>query len=142
MSREIKFRAWHKNYHKMIQVDAIDFSGGTIRKGDPCIVEDKQNGGCFILKNLTLMQYTGLKDKNGKEIYEGDIVSFEHDEQEAIESGQPCYFCRIIFVDGAFCIQFHDARGKPCEYEYFEDSPDCKVIGNIHQNLELLEKTK
>lgn len=62
--REIKFRAWEKNLKEIIQVYNIDFENRLINK----------DGVWRMFNEIELMQYTGLKDKNGREIYEGDIV--------------------------------------------------------------------
>ena len=74
--REIKFRAWVKDEKKMLKNFSIfSFDRFGIRTvSEPCkmwgMKEHNQN-------NIIIMQYIGLKDKNGKEIYEGDILQFE-----------------------------------------------------------------
>ena len=80
----VKFRAWHKLMNFHFNVDAIDFSGGTIRKGEPCVIDDKQNGGCYLLKNCVLEQCTEVSaDKSYRGtspedllIYEGDVLIY------------------------------------------------------------------
>lgn len=71
--REIKFRAWNKNLKKMYKIGQITLEKGTWNY-EP---DNREYIGMSIpyQPSFVLMQYTGLKDKNGKEIYEGDIVT-------------------------------------------------------------------
>lgn len=120
--REIKFRAWNKVDEVMFEVFGFDVN--TIypwqRACDPKIPIAPDAEDC------TLMQYTGLKDKNGKEIYEGDIVTC---------SNGMAYQYKVIFSFG--CFEGYDkASGftrKLC------DMNDLKVIGNIYENRELVK---
>jgi YopX protein/Resolvase, N terminal domain len=67
MNREIKFRAWHKQVKALKPVEWINLKGDLLKV--PFY-------GNWAKSSCVLMQYTGLKDKNGKEIYEGDIVKW------------------------------------------------------------------
>ena len=116
MSRQIKFRAWDKTLFKM-------FEPRTLRD----IAKEAPNNGVNWYQ-FEMMQFTGLTDKNGKDIYEGDIV--ESDINCLFDDGK---HSRPVFFDlGCFRIGDVDLltvlngfRGK--------------VIGNIHENPELME---
>lgn len=108
--RDIKFRAWDKKFKKMVGLKGVqDFF--SIR-----------SDGLPSNDNYELMQYTGLKDKNGKEIYEGDIVKDK-------------YGLKIVyFSKGAFYLQDHDVLYWLHDYNFY-----IEVIGTIYENPELLE---
>lgn len=111
--REIKFRAWHNILEKMVETDELSKFH---------INAFKFNGdeeGCIF------MQYTGHKDKNGKEIYEGDLVSI-FDEICPIEWIQEDAFFGAVRPDGSWWGLDYDARIRMI------------VIGNRFENPELL----
>jgi len=146
--REIKFRIWTGKkilYEEDIIADPVNKYFMTLH-GIFAIKEPKlpaRDSG-FIL-----LQYTGLKDKNGKEIYEGDIIRLVEDEDK--EVGSVCFGKHHVTADDNFCSG--DAYGWHLEYnnrhtEALNNSEpwngDCttpdniEVIGNIYENGELL----
>lgn len=127
-----RYRAWDKEFKEMVQVDALVFEEQIIKatyKNGNVVKED--------LKNYVLMQSTGLTDKNGKEIFEGDILSIETDEENVKVS---------VFWDSKHALFMFESKKyneKEVLGELFEDNPyPFKIIGNIHTNPELLEVEK
>lgn len=123
MSREIKFRAWEK-YAKKYYYGA-EHTYDFMCSGEGCYAESF--GEVLDNERFIVEQYTGLKDKNGKEIYEGDIVRL-YDRYVSAITWQDNYCGFRWYGDG----DGYRGLGKDNE-EYYE------VIGNIHENLELLE---
>lgn len=82
-----------------------------------------------------VMQYTGLKDKNGKEIYDGDIVKLWLVERDEVFWNS----FLVKFFEGCFICEFlgGDTEEYPI-FEYWNDSQDLEIIGNIYENPELL----
>lgn len=121
--REIKFRAWLKEEKITIDVSEIDFRGEEVSGFDESDVFYEGYGYDY----AELMQYTGLKDKNGKEIYEGDIG----------KSVDGIFLVTWDEEKAAFVMRFY---GYPEETLYLEEMwNDAEVIGNIYENPELLE---
>ena len=143
--RDIKFRAWDTN--KMIDVKVLEYvPAHKSFNGKPGYNVNYHLG----IPAENLMQYTGLKDKNGKEIYEGDIV-------ETLEDGN----AEVIFQDGIFGCKVERPQSTEGGTEFYEEfislndlidsgywgSSDgikepyfiLEVIGNIYENPELLK---
>ncbi|WP_025194022.1 YopX family protein [Enterococcus faecalis] len=132
-----KFRAWDKNTNDMVDVKTIDLEkDGSIG----CIVD--YNGINLDVSACVLMQSTGLKDKNGDEIFEGDILKIIEVTNEGISE----YITDVIWEDCSFVfksegVDYYDTflgafSGDPnTTYPLFE----LLVIGNVWDNPELLE---
>ncbi|MCI2201053.1 YopX family protein [Clostridium sp.] len=127
--RKIKFRAYIKKLGKIVNVEEINFSNETIGVKVP--------GEGYLLvynfKDFELMQYTGLKDKNGVEVYEGDILKLFYGKENTPLTTTKVFFNKEGYWDSKNLSEQHPVRA--C-YGGFNK---CEVIGNIYENPELLE---
>ena len=129
--REIKFRAWLKEEKKMVNVETIDFTDKSIQ-----YLEKNEFINAYLLRrmifdDIELMQYTGLKDKNGKEIYEGDILFFRDENMKYI----------VVWQDAAFIIKSIEIRKYSEKMCWLDDTEICcEIVGNIYENKKLLEE--
>lgn len=135
--REIIFRAWHKKERKMYKVDEICFECDKVKlKGLKITKEEK-----IPMADVQLMQYTNLKDQNGRKIYEGDILNLEDEYEGDIRT-------RVVFYNGAFgTLDIRSSIHVPEPLANIIDDKnathqlkDDAVIGNIYENPELLKK--
>ena len=115
--REIKFRAWDAEEKNFIYFDALD---GILSKCDETYRQ--RCVGKF-------EQFTGLHDKNGKEIYEGDLIKYGSDAP-----------LEVIYRESCFC--YNQKSRYISRLQIFDNINKIEVIGNIHENPELLEVAK
>ncbi|MFD1410749.1 YopX family protein [Lapidilactobacillus gannanensis] len=128
--REIKFRAWDKGqecylYDVQGAYDTLSgwvkYENGENADYDEECFDDFLNSDQYVVE-----QYTGLTDVNGKDIYEGDLVRLTDDLEDPV--------FRVIFDEAKFEIS-----GDDLFYDLGEEFMNCEVIGNVHENPELLE---
>lgn len=123
MNRIIKFRAWDTSGEKSYMLGGYELSDAIFNHKD--------------VRSLPLMQFTGLHDKNGKEIYEGDMVKHFESEGYGVVKFLSCSF--MVEWIGQDCYSdllgwYNFKRGAASKPEDYE------VIGNVFENPELLNK--
>lgn len=119
MNRQIKFRAWDKRTLKMRPIFQILWN----EKGEVNAI----NADPTHLDDIVLMQFTGLKDAKGREIYEGDVVKNDQWNPEVY---------KIMFDTGAFCMSRSDSN-TIVDIKYINGF---EVIGNIYEHPSLTTK--
>ena len=151
MNRQIKFRAWtgyKMEYNVMVGHLGAFYCAGL----DPNDSASLSNTTIYG-KETPIMQFTGLLGKNGKEIWEGDIVQFESDDKPYVVEWKYGRFIGSYrsnwdakfgeMIEGAGNPDFYEYRitsksETPFDGDFYEFIPVSIVIGNIHQNPELL----
>jgi uncharacterized phage protein (TIGR01671 family) len=165
--REIKFRAWVKklknpDYQKWVKDKVIDRNIGAIAQyqketgktladgfvaGMDNNIHISNNGKVMQLEggwdyfgdieDAIIMQYTGLKDKNGKEIYEGDILKYYYQSALSMPMQETIKFFNVVFDKGQF-LQWENGDCKEaCDIWY--DWNELEIIGNIYENKDLIK---
>ena len=124
MNRDIKFRAWLKEEKKMVIVETIDFSEKSIQYLEKNEIIDAYLLRTTFLEDIDLMQYTGLKDIEGYEIYEDDIIWNEYDEEYQV----------VIYDEGKYKLM-----GESHIQDLFNNLDYIDVRGNVYENLEIIE---
>ena len=126
--RDIKFRVYNPRDKKMHD-DITGFEFFTNGDLSGVFID----GVFFLIEEVYLMQYTGLKDKNGKEIYEGDILRIKNSLIEL--EGE------VIFDTIDLAFEVYD-KENDCKEMLWYTNKEFEVIGNIYDNPDLLEKGK
>lgn len=122
-----KFRAWDTTNKEMFK-DTF-----SITESGQVVVVEQEDVMCppdyVFVDNLVIMQSTGLVDKNGKEIFEGDIVKMAKDVYS-----EPTYYEVVRHYGGAYRLE---SKQHGCEL--WLRHTDCEVVGNVYENKELLD---
>ena len=127
--REIKFRAWDKENEKMMKVSSLHLENKEISV--------KENGTFRLFRMQDLMQYTGVTDTNGKEIYEGDIIKYKFPYYTRLKHISPVKF---LETEASFGIK--DRYGNEIPLYTISANNYFEVVGNIYENKNLLEENK
>lgn len=138
--RDIRFRAWNKKYDFMMQSVMVAAYGS----GRRC----KYDSEWWEEADIEIMQYIEMKDKDGEDIYEGDIIEFDDVGEEGYEYKEGFDFQNravIIWNNGRFELDKPMSDNSEvldfmnnCHEDFWNALKDCKVIGNIYENPGLL----
>lgn len=123
--REIKIRAWYKPYKQMCQVESLRFDENGVYTA--VLIEESFHDRRIVeADEIVIERYTGLKDINGTDIYEGDIL--------IDDTGEPVEYWVVKFADGGFVGECAGVTESLFELTNLE------VVGNIHEDSELVEE--
>ena len=123
--RELKLRAWYKPYKQMCQLESLRFDGNGVYTA-VLIEESFYDRRLVEAHEIVIEQFTGLKDKNGVNIYEGDIL--------IDDTGEPIEYWVVKFSEGGFVGECTGVAEPLFELTNLE------VVGNIHEDSELVEE--
>lgn len=137
--REIKYKAYHKKKGLLVDVLSIDFENNMVTLKTETDSDEEYywwSSTCH-LDEVVLMQYTGLKDRNGREIYEGDIVQSNNSVwgSSSIRGNDIQHISRVIFKDGEYLCEWETYVNNLCN-----ELDNIEVIGNIYENKDLLKE--
>ena len=133
--REIKFRGWHKIGKEMVEMHQLPLHSKYPKESLLDVFDNLSH-------NWVLMQYTGLKDKDGVEIYEGDIIKHNHGHwYVSFNVGSYyLYHCEIKNYDNSHLAW--GALKRLFDNDMIDIYNQVEVIGNIYENQELMTTTK
>ena len=129
--RDIEFRAWDKRHGCYLQNFSLDYAS------DSCgfwqaMREDRTCPD--IPEDIEIEQFTGLRDKNGVKIFDGEIMQLDN-------LSSPFYTVKYSDVEGGFVMQYILSGGSSGQIRLTKEKMEFMIsVGNIHQNPELLEK--
>ena len=123
-----EFRAWDKDNKRMANVFEINFLNSTVYlQGEYRVIFDQ----------VELMQYTGLKDKNGKKIFEGDVISHANGEIYKVNNRSGCFMADNVRNGKSLR---HDEEDVRVWHTLMESQMLIVILGNVYENPELLKE--
>ena len=138
--REILFRGKRLDNGEWVFGYFCEFANNRTGEQESYIQTVKQDGRIDLIHKVdpsAVGQYTGLKDKNGKRIFEGDVVIYDNSPYNAYCTPQKG---EIIWRNGSLCFEYRPWNSAMyrslCSDDFF--AAKCEVIGNIHDNPELM----
>ena len=123
-----RFRAWHNELGRMMSISDMWFNVDSL--GEIGLNDAVMNDYITVSPDeIELMQSTGLKDKNGKEIFEGDILKNNK------------YITSVFYENGAYCVKYRRTPNTTVTMNVisFIEKYKTRIVGNIYENPELLE---
>lgn len=137
--REILFRGKHKGPRKWVEGSLVDYGDGDfdicVKSGAPGMLYK------FHVYPETVGQYTGLTDKNGVKIFEGDIIRIRFELDSPTDPGEPISWydlANVVYSTEHYGWYAAFADGEELSMWEYDDPDDVEIVGNIHDNPELL----